>query len=835
MTIKTFTNYPEKGPYSDDKRRTLNATIHAYVMEVVRIYPAYATTAWYKEKYLPLVENGDFGNDFSQSVQAQLCILGLSARGSMKAFYEEIVEFVPYLGEYLTILARSWEFKEPTKVSMELRDYALVVNLPPTTPTATITTALEEHGEQLESTLKGLDGATGVARGGRRNLQKEFLDGDNDDDDDDDEEIDKVWDFNKPMTQGEIDKVWDFNKPTTQVENEDSVDESTTQKKRAATSLRKGQQLTMTQLTDTNSVAREMLKSKHLEKIIAKAVSSTAAATAAVTSTTVEQSVYTKLQGKVTEQQAINKALQDSLGDQERELKLQQKHAIALEKKINTIIQTTSSTPPTPVPKRSPNSLDDLANRTLAEDFLILNPNKYSNKFFNYFHDGEGFTMQPQNYADSRLPKMKIKYYVDTIGLMKTFALHAVQFGIHVHQIEDIEAWDDRNANPPTCPYTHDLTHQCDKVYTIAASKLYTKLSQTIELKHPVLKQSFIEAGQHADGYVALYYLQSYGNPKFIDRSVEMPKPSLGQSRDISFFCRNLHNYSMYKTLLGDRPTKLNLYEFAISQINTSFPGEYTKGIKEVEDKINVWRALSTNPAIGATQPFPQDAEIEGSKLAFAIMRKYTEAEARVLFKEDTYQNDEDEEATIDKAEVKATQPSRYNRQSDSGRSKYRGESSREGGGPPGRRYRGDDKKKNFQRRTPTKQGFTPWKYREGVYCSICGSEGHEAIEDGCFATGRFIRMIKNLDQTIYKRIKQKYGDLLKTIDNKLQDSIDHRSSRRKERNAKITYMELADTAWNVAETEDEARQICINCAYTVFPDIATDSSEEEFEDAESS
>ena len=68
-----------------------------------------------------------------------------------------------------------------------------------------------------------------------------------------------------------------------------------------------------------------------------------------------------------------------------------------------------------------------------------------------------------------------------------------------------------------------------------------------------------------------------------------MPKPELGNSRDITLFCRNLHNYSMYKTFTGDTPTKLNLYEYTVSQINKSFPGEFTKGIKEVvEDKIHV-------------------------------------------------------------------------------------------------------------------------------------------------------------------------------------------------------------------------------------------------------
>lgn len=95
--------------------------------------------------------------------------------------------------------------------------------------------------------------------------------------------------------------------------------------------------------------------------------------------------------------------------------------------------------------------------------------------------------------------------------------------------------------------------------------------------------------------------------------------------------------------------------------------------------------------------------------------------------------------------------------------------------------------------------------------------------------------MIKNIDTTTYKRIKEKYGDLVKTIDRKLQDSIDNRASRRKERNPKVTYMELADKAWEVYDTDDDAREICINCAYSIFPDIASDSDDEDYEDAEQS
>ena len=815
MTISEFTAYPEKGPYSDDKRRTLNATIDKYVNDVITICPAYATTTWYKDRYTPLVAHADFGKDHSQNLQAQLCVIGLQARGSHKEFYEELVENIPYLMDYLTVFARAWALKEPSQSSMAAKDYASIVTIPPTTPTTAITEALGEHEDKLESTLKGLDEATGVAIG-QRNLQQDFSENEEDEDEDDDEE--EVLDFNnKWIPTGDNDEdEFEIRDISTQTNPKDGPSKAT-------------KQLTLTQLADPDSVTRTMLKSKHREKTIAK-----------------------------TEQAAINKAMKESLEEQKIKMEAQRKQSEDLQKKLDLFLKTgiqpalnLSSNMTAQAIKPHPQSLSDPANLQLAQDFLVLNPNKNSNKFFSYFHEGIGYIMQPQNYEYSRLPKMKIKYYVDTIGLMRNITIHAAQFGIFINQIEDIEAWDDRSTNPPTCPYNDDLTHQCDKVYTIAANKIYTKLSHTIKLLHPVLQQSFNEAGQYADGFIALYYLQSYGNPKFRDRSVEMPKPELGNSRDITLFCRNLHNYSMYKTLTGDAPTKLNLYEYMITQINENFPGEYTKGIKDVEDKINVWRALSKNPAIGPTQPFPQEAEIEGGNFAFAIMRKYTEAEARTLFQRDEGNDDEEEVIIIDKVEAEVmAMGQRYDkgkpRTSKYNTSDYQKGNNRNQGGwndrnSNNRTQGGWNDKNRSQRRgntsrgPDTKTGYTPWKYREGVYCSMCGGEGHEAKEDGCFATGRFLRMIKNIDTTTYKRIKEKYGDLVKTIDRKLQDSIDNRASRRKERNAKVTYMELADKAWEVYDTDDDAREICINCAYSIFPDIASDSDDEDYEDAEQS
>ncbi len=229
---------------------------------------------------------------------------------------------------------------------------------------------------------------------------------------------------------------------------------------------------------------------------------------------------------------------------------------------------------------------------------------------------------------------------------------------------------------------------------------------------------------------------------------------------------------------------------------------------------------------IGPSQPFPNDAKIEGSRLAFAIMRKYSEEEARTLFQEDGNSTEDNDPIVIDKAVVAAATENKYQR----------------------KKYNSTDNKRSTSTRRWTKtrdtrrelksSSYTPWKYRENTYCSICGSEGHEAREDGCFATGRFLRMIKNLDQQLYRRIKDKYRDLVDTIDKKLQDSIDYKKTKRRERNAKVTYMELAEAAIDNELDEEEARQVCINCAYTIFPALEEENesnSDEDYADASSS
>lgn len=59
---------------------------------------------------------------------------------------------------------------------------------------------------------------------------------------------------------------------------------------------------------------------------------------------------------------------------------------------------------------------------------------------------------------------MKVKYYVNTIGLYRTFQAHTQQFGILINDMKKTEKWNDQNINPPTCPYNTEITYESDKV-----------------------------------------------------------------------------------------------------------------------------------------------------------------------------------------------------------------------------------------------------------------------------------------------------------------------------------------------------------------------------------
>ena len=122
-----------------------------------------------------------------------------------------------------------------------------------------------------------------------------------------------------------------------------------------------------------------------------------------------------------------------------------------------------------------------------------------SSKSLPYFHDEKGHTMLHHAYMESRMPKIKVKHFVHTVGMLHQLKLHAEQYGIYITHIADIAVWDPHQArNPTTCPYTNDITYECDHVYTTAANKIFNKISLICDFQHDALQQVFESAGQYA-------------------------------------------------------------------------------------------------------------------------------------------------------------------------------------------------------------------------------------------------------------------------------------------------------------------------------------------------
>ena len=433
-----------------------------------------------------------------------------------------------------------------------------------------------------------------------------------------------------------------------------------------------------------------------------------------------------------------------------------------------------------------------------------------SNKLLPYFHDGKGYSMMPHAFLESKMPKIQLKHFADTVGLVHHMRIHAAQFDILITDIERITTWDPhKERNPPTSPYKDELTYQCDHVYSTAANKIFTKLSTVCTFEHNALHQVFISAGQYADGYVALYYLQEYGNPKFRDQNISIVKPTLNGSRNIALFCRNLYNYGLYMTLAGDPPTKVSQYDYVVAQIRQNFPGEYDRGLAALDVEVNLYKAMIKQPLLGPTIPFPPMAEIEGNRLALSLMSKYGEEDSAALFGSET-------DAMPDGPSAHTANVSRA---------------------IPTRRTRRNEQWKSKKAYIPRDSPQPRFKFRDGIFCEICGAEGHDHSKDGCFAAGRFLRILEYFDPSIHKRISRKYPKLTQSIEDNLNKSILERASKRKARTAKTAAIDLACNAFDSLENEDCAKDICINAAYTVFPDMddISDDDLQQFEDASSS
>ena len=281
-----------------------------------------------------------------------------------------------------------------------------------------------------------------------------------------------------------------------------------------------------------------------------------------------------------------------------------------------------------------------------------------------------------------------------------------------------------------------------------------------------------------------------------------------------------------YMRLEGDPPAKVSQYNYVIGQVRQNFPGEYDRGIHAIDVEVNLWKAMIKQPLFGPTIPFPTAAEIDGNRLAFTIMSKYGESEATVLFRrdgahpktapgDDLVQNHASALRTVYNRNEKNVKNTRQRSRFDN-----------KGGST---RYNRNDNKFN---RDSSKGRFT---FRDGVFCDVCGSEGHDPSKDGCFAAGKFLRILEYFDPQMHHRIQKKYPDLVNGISSNLQKSILEKAARRKQRTARVATMELVCNAFDSEEPDECVHDIYVNAAYTIFPDVDLgNSSESEFEDASS-
>lgn len=117
----------------------------------------------------------------------------------------------------------------------------------------------------------------------------------------------------------------------------------------------------------------------------------------------------------------------------------------------------------------------------------------------------------------------------------------------------------------------------------------------------------------------------------------------------------------------------------------------------------------------------------------------------------------------------------------------------------------------------------------------MCGSEVHDPTKDGCFVTGKFLRILEYFDQQMHHRIQKKCPDFVNGISSNLQKAILERAARRKDRTARFATMDLVCNVFDSKEPDECVHDICVNVAYTIFPDVDLgNSSEDEFENASS-
>ena len=438
----------------------------------------------------------------------------------------------------------------------------------------------------------------------------------------------------------------------------------------------------------------------------------------------------------------------------------------------------------------------NLSSSQNIREWISSQPQSY--KTHPYHFKGINYIMYLQNYKESNLPQKVLSNFHSIVGLYEYLRQHAAQHNIFITPSNEVQKCDaTKFSEPPTCPHTNDNTYNQDDVYAKAANALYAKMQKVIVFQDvPALETTFMATASEADGYLALYRLLQFGHPLFQTKADEVIKPTL-QTRNILHFCDELKNWTLYQNMIHNKQKEEFLFNYVVQQIRHRYGDAYDRGLRPLETAVNFWRCKIDQENC-SDSTFPHQATITDGKFAFTLMQQYDTNESKELF--DTSIVDTPSNKVI-RVTNETRMPRRYPR-----------------------------KKHNSQ----------SFRFRDGIFCELCGREGHNARKDGCFDAAKFLRLLKEFSPQIFKKVEQKDPTLIKILDRKLDEAQKNMSLRIKKRlrhTVKSTTirgaMDLVENGNNEIDDDDELWQV----AKTIFDldgDSDIDNSSEGYDSASS-
>ena len=215
------------------------------------------------------------------------------------------------------------------------------------------------------------------------------------------------------------------------------------------------------------------------------------------------------------------------------------------------------------------------------------------------------------------------------------------------------------------------------------------------------------------------------------------------------------------------------LFNYVVQQIRSHYGNAYDRGLRPLESAVNFWRCKLEQDNCSES-PFPKQATVTDCNFALTLMQQYDTFESRDLFETET-----ETPSVVVHSVHQERERSRW-RQKQSSRSRF----------------------------------------REGIFCDLCGREGHNAIEDGCTNAAKFLRMLKQFSPTIYNRVERRDPQLTRILDSKLTEFINNLSMKKKKRPKNTVKSTSMVNAISLAENDTESREHLDHELWTVAKSI---------------